>query len=183
MIDDLRRQTKHLHDRVEVAMQASKISDQSLREEDYKKLIITNFIVFESLKSALKKEGDLVYWFVDRTDDLHADLEQLGIDSTSFSDSSLFAEWSYHKKLGAIYVLNGSALGGSMIARYLKEYDWIESSHFYRNDADIMNSWKKFKAHLESREASSAEKDEVITGAQETFEYFEKLASQYTLQH
>jgi heme oxygenase (biliverdin-IX-beta and delta-forming) len=94
--------------------------------------------------------------------------------------SDLPAIHSFHGALGAMYVLEGSTLGGPSVAKLISTR--LNStrgfSFFYCYGDNLRTKWASFKEYL--REASSKGKDdEIISAAQETFITFKKWLSSH----
>ena len=69
---------------------------------------------------------------------------------------------SYHSALGVLYVLEGSTLGGRIIAGMLSSRIQSESGFrfFYSYGDDTIEMWKRFKGHL--RKPYTKEQQEII---------------------
>lgn len=75
--------------------------------------------------------------------------------------------------MGALYVLEGSRLGGAIIARDLARLG-LNATHgaaFFSPSAHLAPDWKRFKEAL-TREVTEDEETEVVSGAQLTYQAF-----------
>lgn len=90
---------------------------------------------------------------------------------------------SYPRALGALYVLEGSTLGGQviagMLARQLEAEKSLSFFHSYGEETDDM--WQTFLTYLE-RPFTAAERREIIAAAEETFLTFSNWIDQHELQ-
>ncbi|MBS1602123.1 MAG: biliverdin-producing heme oxygenase [Bacteroidetes bacterium] len=90
---------------------------------------------------------------------------------------------SFHSALGAMYVLEGSTLGGRIIAGMIARS--LESTHclsfFNGYGAETGNMWSTFKAYL-NQPFSSHERREVIAAAEDTFLTFKNWIEKHELQ-
>ena len=82
---------------------------------------------------------------------------------------------SYPAAVGAMYVIEGSTLGGQIIAGMIRKQLGMETSEglsFFLSYGDrTKEMWNKFKLHLEE-EFTSAEREELISTAEQTFKKF-----------
>ncbi|MFN3652728.1 MAG: biliverdin-producing heme oxygenase [Armatimonadota bacterium] len=73
---------------------------------------------------------------------------------------------------GALYVLEGAALGGQVVARHLRRTPLLRelpAAFFGSDGADVGARWRKFRALLEELGRSRLERGMVIDGARATF--------------
>lgn len=171
MLAQLRSHTGHLHSKVEEALNAQQLTDGNLRKEEYQNLLSVNYLIFKALKERLHSHPELSPLFIDRVGDLKQDLDQLNFEP-AMPDGELFYGWSTGQLTGALYVLNGSSVGGHMIARQLEGYDWTGNPKFYRSSPSVMKKWRSFKKYLENMETGNAESEQIIDGAKQTYGYF-----------
>ena len=84
--------------------------------------------------------------------------------------------------LGAMYVLEGSTLGGQIIAKMLRQQLRVDDdrglSFFLSYGADTTAMWERFKAHL-SQPFDRQEQSEIIRTANDTFITFRNWIDQY----
>ena len=79
--------------------------------------------------------------------------------------------------LGAAYVLEGSAMGGMLIAKELqhcKNLASIGTHHFFNGERKNVQGWKEFMKKVNSREFSEEETQKAKLKAKETFRFFGK---------
>ena len=80
---------------------------------------------------------------------------------------------SYYSALGALYVMEGSTLGGSIIKRIIsKKLGCDEGFSFFNSYGDNVNSmWEEFKSYLDGPFTMHNE-TEIMNAARETFVTF-----------
>jgi heme oxygenase len=177
----LKEETKLLHAETERQLGAKAIfSDQySLNEyfehlqHLYKAHLITEYI----LNDNQVKE----YLFIKpiRSKDILLDLIQIQPDFqqiivNSLSKSSSFN--SFESKIGLIYVVSGSQLGGAFIASKINEHlptFGLNPQHFYAtNSENLMVKWKQWCNNIDQLPLSESQISEVIQGAKDGFNLF-----------
>jgi heme oxygenase (biliverdin-IX-beta and delta-forming) len=116
-----------------------------------------------------------------RTPALLADLTALGLDPETIARLPLWTpSYSFASEgalLGALYVLEGSTLGGAQIARALEGIVGDEAAdgrRFFLGHGDKRGSmWRDFLVRLESLSEDAKNSGEAIDAAVATFEGFE----------
>lgn len=85
--------------------------------------------------------------------------------------------------IGALYVAEGSTLGGTVIAGMLSRHDFLHGNmglSFFRGyESDTMVMWQSFQQFLNSEAATNYAHSEVITGAIKTFTSFKHWIQQH----
>lgn len=109
-----------------------------------------------------------------KTSTLLSDITTLGGTANQTIGAEDLPEFNNHlQAFGALYVLEGSTLGGphisKMIQKQLKDYDGHGFSFFnsYGDQTDMM--WNKFKAVLDTQAENETEQEEILQSADETF--------------
>jgi heme oxygenase len=112
-----------------------------------------------------------------QTPRLHSDLQELGVDPSQLCDApaaSLPHLPGFAHALGALYVLEGSTLGGQIILRHLRQVlgDRIAGADaFFSGHAQQTGTmWNSFRASLDAYGTQSPETTpDAIAGAESTF--------------
>lgn len=177
MIERFREATRRLHKEIEEENSASRIIDHSISVEEYKLLLLQNYIAYKCTEQEIDRflpiEG------IPKHQRLKLDLENLEVDPTLSSRyEPLFTCNSYAEALGAAYVVEGSALGGMVIFKELQQCQnlaSLEAPHFFNGDRNNVKSWNAFKKQLDATELSEDEALAAIAKAQETFRFFGKV--------
>lgn len=112
---------------------------------------------------------------------IRADLDANGLAAPAL-DLTLAAPPDLNTALGALYVLEGSSMGGRVIARHLRRHlgDPLPGEHFFQFHADhAATDWKTFGGTLEDLAAAGLiDPEAVIAAARAVFEtIYETLAT------
>ena len=105
---------------------------------------------------------------------LLADLASLGSEMGERGDEASLEFASPASVLGALYVVEGSTLGGQVIAELLRRRLGVDASNgaagFDPYGAETVARWAQFTGYLGSWVENP---DDVVTGARDLFEYYE----------
>lgn len=182
--EQIKIQTKPQHDAVEEVSYSSQIMDHSLNKEQYQQLVRINYILNSSFEDTWNKlpfdlpEG-LMIEHRRKANMLKSDLELLGLEQPELSTVP-FDISSYPAFMGALYVFEGSTLGGAVILKQLQKNEnlnGIDNFHFYGAYGErIGMMWKLFLDELEKIQDES-EVDECIAAAQKTFDWVREAFS------
>lgn len=112
-----------------------------------------------------------------KTEWLRSDLRELGWDAARIAAlprcEDLPGGASRLELLGACYVLEGSTLGGQLIARHLRERLGLDvelcGRYFRSYGAEVGAKWQGFREEL-LRHSSSENDSKIIAAARDTFE-------------
>ncbi|WP_294311921.1 biliverdin-producing heme oxygenase [uncultured Chryseobacterium sp.] len=173
----LKQHTAVYHDAAEKLFNSKKIFDRTFTLEDYKKIISTNYLmllhsedkIFQSLSGELA--GKLQLEDRKKLPLIEKDLASLSLEPESVSHDLEFT--GENEALGALYVIEGSTLGGNVIARQLSKtegFDGVTFNFFgcYRENTGPM--WKSFKEVLDA-EVDEQNYDEVLSGAKKLYNF------------
>ncbi len=186
MLKYLKENTTQIHNELEQNNLAKKIMDHSISHQEYRDLLLQNYLFYYTVETeALRKAETLtpaMQSFVasKKSDQLALDLQSLGIDSEEIEQVQKldFKLKTESEILGAIYVSEGSALGGMMIRKQVPKcpaLDDVKNHHFFNpNAANPLDRWKTFKANVESYDQEKLNKEEALSAAIKTFKLFEK---------
>ena len=187
LIGALRAGTKQHHDDVEAAMQSNQIMDKSLTHEGFLRLLRINYLYMSTLEKELAKNSAL-FAGLDlkeriKTPNLESDLALYGVELPT-AEADYFAGWSFPRLLGALYVAEGSSLGGQVIQRSLQSnnnlHD-IDKALFYKGYAEQTGPmWKAFMAYLETAPITRNDIPEVVAGAQDAFGIMMALGKRFS---
>ena len=180
MISKLREETQQLHKEIEKDNLAGLIMDHSISLEEYKTLLLQNYVSYKLVENAI--QPFLNDFGTCKSDHLEKDLIALDIDLhvvKHFENAISCA--NKIEALGAAYVVEGSVLGGMMIAKELKECTeliGIKTHHFFNGDRNNVAGWKKFVKQINAVEFTEEEKSQASKKARETFKFFGKVFSE-----
>jgi heme oxygenase (biliverdin-IX-beta and delta-forming) len=185
----LKNETKPNHDSVERLAHSDKIMDHTLSLDQYRDLIISQYLLHRHLEDQMAKvlsaEQQAALEFEQRRKLplLALDLalvapEGLAEEAADLLDTFRLA--SAHDALGAMYVLEGSTLGGAVIRRELAKNphlaDQVAGFHYYGCYGPLIGErWKSFQGLLAEWATSPEQQDAVVQKAKETFGLFERL--------
>lgn len=171
--EQLKSQTKELHDKVEAKLNSNKIFDNTYTIDDYKNLLHKNALLIAKYEQAAidvlnNNLGEALE--LDKrkkASTLQNELTNLGLtyDASLQEDTEGI---STAKALGILYVIEGSTLGGNVIARALSKNEAFNDVtfnyfSFYKDQTGPM--WMKFKTILDEHVVSDEAKQECIDGA------------------
>ncbi|RMZ59403.1 heme oxygenase [Chryseobacterium nematophagum] len=177
----LKRNTAEYHDAAEKLFNSEKIFNRTFTLEDYKKIIVTNYVmllnsedkIFNSLSSTY--EGKLQLIERKKLFLIEMDLESLSVKETTPSYDIEFDD--ENEALGALYVIEGSTLGGRVIAKQLSKTEGFENITFnffgcYHENTGSM--WKAFKEVLDTN-VKKENYNEVLSGAKKLYTFLLNL--------
>ena len=169
----LRAATQGVHDRLHRHAGFAAIQDTTIGLADYQNLVVRLYGFYVPFEAAAAIGPDRSKW-------LAGDLEALGLKRPLHAlprcphvprlDNA-------HLKLGALYVAEGSALGGRDLARSLDRLlgkDVTEGRQFFvGRGPGTGEAWKGYLAQLSAAPSRPSARAEIIKGAVETFAAFE----------
>ena len=169
----LRATTRDIHDRLHCHAGFTAIQDGTIGLADYRSLIARLYGFYAPFEAAAAVGPVRSKWLVD---DLHA----LGMERPLHAlprcphvpriDSA-------HFRLGALYVAEGSALGGRDLARGLDRLlgqDVAAGRQFFiGRGPETGEAWRGYLAQLSAAPSEPSARAEIIKGAVETFAAFE----------
>lgn len=167
----LKSETSRYHDLAEEQFQSKKIFEGNFEKEDYEKLLLANFRLYATLESMVFKVltpefGEKLELENRRKFNLlKKDLDSLNLKLPNYKH---FEEAiSKSKAIGILYVMEGSTLGGNVMARHLKKNELLGDLDFnfmtiYGSELGEM--WKKFKNVLDS-DFNEHQYPEILNGA------------------
>ena len=173
LLQQLRQITAPLHERIEQKNPARAILDHSIGLEAYKQLLLQNYAAYSRLEPGIA--AVLPFFKADKAARLYRDLVALNITPQPEPDE--FEINSVAEAFGAAYVLEGSALGGMLIAKHLSQCAQLKalpSQHFFSGDKASLAPWKLFQQELAVRDFNEPHTAELLSKARETFLFFER---------
>lgn len=188
MLQELLKQaTSSHHDDLEQMMFVNDIMHGTLTANQYKKLLLTNYLshaIFENdllsnLSPALQQELQSA----DRAklQALKQDLEEMQLPKPESTQQLKAIAQDDASILGAMYVLEGATLGGNVIVKRLKVNPQLESLqlgyHYYQVYGDkLIDRWKQFVQVLNTRIPES-EHAKAAQAAKDMFENIKLLST------
>lgn len=179
----IKSETAELHKALEEKSFGSKIMSGQLTLADYKQIILMNYQMNKAFEEQWKDLSfdvppSLMLAQRHKLESLEKDMALLGIAPT---DSSLsFPVATYPQFMGALYVFEGSTLGGAVIHKQLvknQNLANLTAFNFYNCYGDKIGMlWKVFLDHLTAI-TNEDEVNECIAAANETFSILEEYMS------
>ncbi|MGE6396430.1 biliverdin-producing heme oxygenase [Chryseobacterium scophthalmum] len=173
----LKKNTAEYHDAAEKLFNSEKIFNKTFTLEDYKKIINTNYLML--LHSENKIFNNLSERFSEKLQlDQRVKLPLIEKDLSSLALENQIASQDFelaneHEALGAMYVIEGSTLGGNVIAKQLSKtegFDDVTFNFFGCYQENTGSMWKNFKEVLDT-EVTEENYDEVLSGAKKLYTF------------
>ena len=180
----IRESTKFQHADLEDLMYVEEIMNGSLGYEQYKHMLITNYLITAEYETQLLQNLDSgIAMRLDvhkriKIEALLKDIGEVNLDINDFKITTGFVTDSEHA-LGCLYVLEGATLGGNMIVKKLKENRHLKpyNLQFYYYQVygeQLISYWKQFCEVINEQPEHNYSK--IIEGAK--FMYSEFMALQ-----
>ena len=170
----LKEQTKQQHDDTEAKLQSQKIFDKSYTLDDYKTLLIHNYKLINryepQIQEQLKNYPELKLDLRSKINSLKTDLNNLNI-STENEEPTQNLE-NEAEAFGALYVMEGSTLGGNVIGKQLKrnpEFEGVEFNYFGVYGESTGPYWQEFKSIIDEK-ISEENYESCVTGAKKAYQ-------------
>ncbi len=174
MLTKLKAATEELHREIEKGNLAGLIISNEISLEEYKLLLLQNYSAYAVAEPLIAKHLDT--YQIQKTPVLLKDLEQLGVNcSIPIRIRDMFRIINKAEALGAAYVVEGSALGGMLIAKQIGNCPAlaeIGSHHFFNGKRENVKSWNAFSKYIKQQEFTPLEEIQAIDKAKETFVFF-----------
>ena len=183
LAETLKKETKVNHQQLEKSLVKQMRSINT--PEEYVKLLQLFYGYFGALEEKIN-EFILPYHLEEEhqfqrrktkniADDIHV---YGGIIPEKATDEDLPEITNYLQAFGALYVIEGSTLGGKVIAKMMQrqmETDTTEGFTFFHGYGDETESrWASFKELLNNQATDIVEKENVVKAADETFAKFQR---------
>lgn len=173
-ISRLRRDTADAHRAVEENLLARRIARPDATPTDLLAFLAAQLAVLEAWRSScpafIRAGSGIDPDTIERLDALNHDLRALGAEPASRCVE--FPRWpaSSSRWWGALYVIEGSRLGGHVIARQLRSNPALSSLDCFRFlDARPTQSWPNLLRAIDARLNRTDDIDAAVTGALATF--------------
>ncbi|MBG6233654.1 heme oxygenase [Pedobacter sp. CAN_A7] len=185
--DQIKNNTNTHHQALEVIMIRQLKSMKSIN--DYTDILEIFYSYFGGLEQQIKAHLNDGFAIAERrkAGDLAADLSHYGAAIPPLASADDLPKIENHlQAIGALYVIEGSTLGGKyisqMISKQLEQADSAGLSFFNGYGDNTMAMWSDFKDYMNKQANNEAEGAEIIAAANETFvkfkhwmEYYPKL--------
>lgn len=182
IIERLKAETRPQHDRIEEVGFYDEVMNGRLTFDEYKLMLVNNYrmhkLVEEKLEQMpeVKKLNGLDFDERKKKELLAKDLKAAGLNPKDFSTDGIQLDISdFHRAMGVYYVLEGSTLGGSVIARKLAVNEnitgqGISEFNFYGCYGKMLGPrWKAFQQVLLDAATDKEAEDKMVEGAATIF--------------
>jgi len=183
MLNYLKKETENVHREVEKHNLAQHIMDHSITTECYERLLIQNYYYYRTIEQELWRNknitSDLLKPFFDleKSEKLLKDIKAF---NTSFDISKNpvidFLITSEIEAIGALYVIEGSMLGGLLISKHISKcihLKNIKQHHFFStNPKHSMHRWETFAETINQLSFTNEEKEKAVVSAKKSFLVF-----------
>ncbi len=180
----LKARTAHQHQQTEDGVDL--MSDQ-FSLDDYRQLLAKFYSFYQSFEVKMRqsmRENRVDFDYAERLNapKLAADLTNLGLAESEISAIKNFEDLpaldSREKIFGALYVVEGSTLGGQYISRHLKSKFGLDETNgiafFSGYGKDTGKMWNAFREKITAFAETTDNHEEIIKSANETFLAFGK---------
>jgi len=175
---EIREATKDAHQSLEkqVVLRLKNIRSNA----DYAALLKFFYAYFNGLEEALKPyiTAEVLPDYGARRNSgfLKNDIEALGSNTTDLPGAAIPEITNHLQALGALYVMEGSIMGGGIIVKMLEKAGVTQGVSFFSGYGEATpQMWGAFTAVLNQQATSTSEKETVINTANETFNQFQKM--------
>lgn len=190
MIKFLKEGTTSIHSEVEQTNLAKHIMDHSITPEVFKRLLIQNYYAYYTIEKQLQQNTEKVSSnlkaFIDtkKSRKLLKDLNNLDNTFKAISLENLnFKIESELDAIGALYVIEGSMLGGLLISKHLdhcSNLSNIKTQQFFKSDPkNSMMRWKNFTTTVNEMTFTEDQKQSALQTAKKTFQVFNSCQKRY----
>lgn len=173
----LKQNTAEYHNAAEKLFNSEKIFNKTFTLEDYKRIIHSNYLmllhsedkIFDCLSQRFSEKLQLDHRR--KLPLIQRDIKSLSLEKKN-TIHTLEIE-NEHQALGMLYVIEGSTLGGNVIAKQLSKTEGFDevTFHFFSCYQENTGSmWKNFKEVLDS-EVHQENYDEVLSGAKKLYTF------------
>jgi heme oxygenase len=178
--DLLRAATQAPHERLHLHAGFSTVKDGTITRLDYRALMISLYGFYKPFERALGKNTTRTQW-------LEKDLAWLGVDAATFPGIRCCTNIPHYdgreRRLGALYVVEGSALGGRQLCRGLDQLlgaATLQGRRFFAGRGALTGAaWHDLLEELVSVTLGPSELAALVGAAVETFEVFETWLSDW----
>lgn len=187
LVNELRVVLKPFHDEIEQYAYSDKIMATTITPEEYKHLLKKQYITHKPIEEALDKHKDelakIGYIYRSKMDSIRKDLIKLDENPDEIKIDETFELNSKNEALGCLYVIEGSTMGGAMIANQLPKSEALKDSltlnyygiygdktrEYFLELAEIINSNSKIRKDA----------DEITEACKKTYRFMIDLFKKY----
>lgn len=190
LLNFLKQGTEDIHKITEDKNLAKYILDHSISIEDYNTLLTINYNAYTTIEQALvqkkSKFDEILHPFIDtgKSERLLHDIKKMDSNKhnnlISNPNSSKYTIHSQFEAIGALYVIEGSMLGGLLINKHLSKCTQLKEvnafSFFSHDPKATLNRWKTFCSTINQMNFDHTEKETALVSAKKTFSIFNEYS-------
>nr|WP_315207420.1 biliverdin-producing heme oxygenase [uncultured Flavobacterium sp.] len=186
-IQNLRAATAYCHKQLEQNNLSQALLSNNVNETIYCSYLIQLYSFVKGFEQYVYPELDPHFLNINNRKKAHfieEDLKALGIpiDKHTLLKEAFFRETypDVYLAAGALYVLEGSTLGGQIIVKHLQKAmppDFLNAAYFLGYQQRTGSMWKEFLQQFTALPQSTQQEQQIITGAFTTFKIIDNLLS------
>jgi heme oxygenase len=170
----LKESTMDLHKEIEQHMPVFRKDFDKNKYQELLKKMHSFYKPFEnSIQTSLETQGQGEFYKERyKTPQIEADLKSLNTEPMSFAQPEMPTMNSLAAVAGALYVIEGSSLGGQIICKYLKENLALapEQIHFFQGYGPLTGKrWQEFQKWVGTLDFNEEETKVAVASARDTF--------------
>ena len=175
--DFLKDKTANLHDAAELKFRSKKIFNRSYSKEDYFQFLNSNYLLYQNFEGEIDlnlnpEYKEKINWNKRRK--LSLLVEEFSLNQYFFSKNfdAIILD-NNEQAFGALYVLEGSTLGGNVIKKHLLQNEEFSNYQFLFlgcYGAETGTNWMQLK-DLMNAEISENQLEEVLKGAEKVYSF------------
>ena len=177
LLEEIRKETAALHSRLDTLELTKRLMHKQVAKADYSNYIQCFYALHALIEPLLYQEATHHLPNMhknQRISALQADLELLNVPELVIEVPVETAYMSSKAYLGALYVMEGSRLGGRFIAKHLREClpeNEVPTFHFLEEAPEV--GWKEILAFVSTSEHN--QRTEIIASAKYMFKFVEEV--------
>jgi heme oxygenase len=186
-IQNLRDATAYCHKQLEQNNLSQALLSNNVNKTIYCSYLIQLYSFVKGFEQYVYPELDLHFLNINNRKKAHfieEDLKALGItiDKHRLLKEVFFRDTypDVYLAAGALYVLEGSTLGGQIIVKHLQKAmppDFLNAAYFMGYQQRTGSIWKEFLQQFTALPQSTQQEQQIITGAFTTFKIIDNLLS------
>lgn len=172
LIEKLRDSTRDQHSKLDQIPEMKRLTSESVAKSDYKDYLLAFLDIYSNIEADIYNYSDQYLSEVKsnkRLQHIENDLKQFNVQNRIPKNSKRI-ELSGKEYLGALYVMEGSRLGGNLIGKHLTSHLNLENSNIAFLLSRPSVKWPQIISLL--NEQPEENHVEIIKGAQKVFQYF-----------
>lgn len=179
LIEKLRESTKDQHSKLDQISEMKQLTAESVEVDDYRDYLLAFLNIYSNIEADIYKyASDSLAGIKSNQRLLHIenDLKQFDIQNLTPRNTNEIG-LKGKEYLGALYVMEGSRLGGNLIGKHLTSHLNLENSNLSFLLSRPSVKWSQIITHL--NEQPEENHVEIIAGAQKVFQYFYNQLSDF----